>query len=383
MSSPVPRHARRTASHCHFNLGHEKPNLRTADQRWSILDLVRRCRSRLGLRDRDVTVLRGLLSLVPSLAGPGALVVFASNRVLIERCDGIDERTLRRRLERLKSCGLLERRSSPNGKRYQVRDESAVVRLTYGIDLSPLFAIREHLTALAEQCMRDEVRCKALRSMIRDILFHRATNMQTELTEHAYRSLRRSMSGDQLQKVFDQLNAELPPAMLQETSATTVLSASDSQNDRHIQRSNKEAYESEGADEEKDISLSTAHARAQPNVDGNDITVSECMAMAKNSAALASEPARDWADIVKLSTVLAPALGLERSDVDVARQTMGPLGCALAILGLVEAFEKIRNPRAYLRALTTRAREEGLDFVRMFRSLASSGASRASVSYAT
>jgi replication initiation protein RepC len=218
--------------------------------------------------------------------------------------------------------------------------------------------------------------------MIRDILFHRAANMQTELTEHAYRSLRRSMSADQLQKVFDQLSAELPPAMLQETSATTVLSASDSQNDRHIQRSNKEAYESEAADEENDISLSTAHARGQPNVDGNDITVSECMEMAKNSAALASEPARDWADIVKLSTVLAPALGLERSDVDLARQTMGPLGCALAILGLVEAFEKIRNPRAYLRALTTRAREEGLDFVRMFRSLASSGASRASVSYA-
>lgn len=383
MSSPVPRHARRTASHCHINLGHEKPNLRTADQRWSILDLVRRCRSRLGLRDRDVTVLRGLLSLVPSLAGPGALVVFASNRVLIERCDGIDERTLRRRLEHLKSCGLLERRSSPNGKRYQVRDESSDVRLTYGIDLSPLFAIREHLTALAEQCMRDEVRCKALRSMIRDILFHRAANMQTELTEHAYRSLRRSMSGDQLQKVFDQLSAELPPAMLQETSATTVLSASDSQNDRHIQRSNKEAYESEGADEEKDISLSTTDPRRPRNGDGNDITVYECMALAKNSAALASEPARDWADIVKLSTVLAPALGLEISDVDIARQTMGPLGCALAILGLVEAFEKIRNPRAYLRTLTTRAREEGLDFVRMFRSLASSGASRASVSYAT
>jgi replication initiation protein RepC len=260
-----------------------------------------------------------------------------------------------------------------------VRDDSADVRLTYGIDLSPLFAIREHLMALAEQCMRDEVRCKALRSMIRDILFHRAANMQTELTELAYRSLRRSLSGDQLQQLFDQLHAELPPAVLQEATATTVLTARDSQNDRHIQKSNKEAYESEDADEQKDAGLLTAHARSRPNGE-EDITVSECMAIAKNSAALASEPARDWADIVKLSTSLAPALGLERSDVDVARRAMGPLGCALAILGLVEAFENIRSPRAYLRALTTRAREEGLDFVRMFRSLASSGASHASVS---
>lgn len=382
MSSPVPRHARRTTSQRHSDRGCEKPNYGTADARWSLLDLVRRSRNRLGLRDRDITVLRGLLSLVPPSADPSALVVFASNRVLIERCDGIDERTLRRRLEHLKARGLIARRSSPNGKRYQVRDDCTDVRLTYGIDLSPLFAIRDHLEALAEQCLRDEIRCKALRSVIRDILYHHAANMQPELTERACRSLRRSLSSDQLEEIIDHLHAELPPAKLQDASVTTVLSASDSQNDRHIQKSYKENYESEDAEEEKGAEPLTADVTSQPGGEGNDITVRECMAMARNAATFTSEPARDWDDVVKLSAALAPALGLENSDVDVARRTMGPLGCALAILGLVESFDKIRNPRAYLRALTTRARENGLDFVRMFRSLTNSRVSGVSVRYA-
>jgi replication initiation protein RepC len=383
MSSPVPRHVRRTISHCLSDRGSEKRNNGTADTRWSLLDLVRRSRSRLGVRDRDIAVLRGLLSLVPSSAAPSELVVFASNRVLIERCDGIDERTLRRRLEHLIARGLITRRSSPNGKRYQVRDDYADVRLTYGIDLSPLFAIRDHLTALAEQCLRDEMRCKALRSVIRDILYHHAANIQPELTEQAYRSLRRSLSNDQLEEIVAYLHAELPPAKLQDASITTVLSASDSQNDRHIQRSNKENYESEDAEEATSAEPFVKGSTGQQSGPGNDITVRECMVMAKNAAAFTSEPPRDWNDVVRLSAVLAPAIGLEDSDVDIARRAMGPLGCALAILGMVESYEKIRNPRAYLRALTIRACGEGLNFVRMFRSLTSVRVAGLQVSYAS
>jgi replication initiation protein RepC len=93
MSSPVQRHVRRTNPSYQDDHGAVTP-IKTEDARWSLLDLVRRCRKPLGLRDRDVAVLRGLLSFVPQAADPSTLVVFASNRVLIERCDGIDERTL-------------------------------------------------------------------------------------------------------------------------------------------------------------------------------------------------------------------------------------------------------------------------------------------------
>ncbi|MDE3026899.1 MAG: hypothetical protein KGH84_00700 [Paracoccaceae bacterium] len=381
MSSPVPRHVRRTNTCYQKDPLAETPK-RADDARWSLLNLVRCSRKQLGLRDRDIAVLRGLLSLVPPSAAPDTLVVFASNRVLIERCDGIDERTLRRRLEHLKTCGFIARRSSPNGKRYQVRDDSADVKLTYGIDLSPLFAIRKHLTALAEQCLRNEIRTKALRSVIRDILYHHAACIQPELAEHASRSIRRSLSCDQLEEIVRQLQAELPTTNTQDTIVTTVLTVSDSQNDRHIQRSEKENYESEDAREKRSPENPAATSNNSEIEDSNDITVAECMALAKNAAGFAMAPAQDWNDVIRLSDTLAPAIGLEKHDIETARRTMGSLGSALAILGLVEAFEKVRRPRAYLHALTKRASEEGLDFVRMFRSLTKCGTTSSSVRYA-
>jgi replication initiation protein RepC len=381
MSSPVPRHVRRTNT-CYQKGPLAEAPKRADDARWSLLNLVRCSRKHLGLRDRDIAVLRGLLSLVPTSAAPDTLVVFASNRVLIERCDGIDERTLRRRLEHLKTSGFIARRSSPNGKRYQVRDDSADVRLTYGIDLSPLFAMRNHLTALAEQCLRNDIRIKALRSVIRDILYHHAAYMQPELAENARRSIRRSLSCDQLDEIVKQLQAEVPTTSTEDAVVTSVLTVSDSQNDRHIQSSEKENYESDAAREKRSPEVPTATTSNSGNEDSNDITVAECMALAKNAAAFAMAPAQDWNDVVRLSDTLAPAIGLEKHDIETARRTMGSLGSALAILGLVESFEKIRRPRAYLHALSKRASEEGFDFVRMFRSLTKCRATGSAVGYA-
>jgi replication initiation protein RepC len=368
MSSPVQRHVRRTNPSYQDDHGAVTP-IKTEDARWSLLDLVRRCRKPLGLRDRDVAVLRGLLSFVPQAADPSTLVVFASNRVLIERCDGIDERTLRRRLTHLTANGLLARKSSPNGKRYRVIDEHAEAKLTYGIDLRPLFAIRDHLTALAEECSREEIRCKALRSVIRDILYHQTAHIQPALHDLACRSLRRSLSSDQLADLIRELQQGLPQTSTGTSSVTDAVTVSDRQNDRHIQKSKKEDYESECPAEKAD---SERHHSEQATADverSSDITVSECMALAKNAASFASVTAKNWGDVVRLSDTLAPAVGLARTDVETARAAMGPLGSALAILGIVEAFDRIRRPRSYLQALTKRAANEGIDFVRMFRSL--------------
>jgi replication initiation protein RepC len=381
MSSPVPRHVRRTDTFYQKDPRAETPK-KAEDARWSLLDLVRRSRKHLGLRDRDIAVLRGLLSFVPPSAAPDTLVVFASNRVLIERCDGIDERTLRRRLEHIKTCGFIARRSSPNGKRYQVRDDCADVRLTYGIDLSPLFAIRDHLIALAEQCLRNEIRTKALRSVIRDILYHHAASLRPELAEHASRAMRRSLSCAQLEEIVNQLQLEVPTTDGQDTTLPAVLTVSDSQIDRHIQSSKEENYESERAPEETRPASLLASSGDSKRRDSKDITVAECMALARSAASFALKPAQDWNDVVRLSGQLAPALGLESSDIETARRTMGSLGSALAILGLVEAFEKIRRPRAYLHALTKRASEKGFDFVRMFRSLTKCETTGPSLRYA-
>jgi len=80
-----------------------------------------------------------------------------------------------------------------------------------------------------------------------------------------------------------------------------------------------------------------------------------------------------WEDLIALSDQLAPAIGLKKPLVHEAEKYLGRHGCALAVLGLVEAFNRIRSPQAYLNALVKRAIKESLDIVRMFRSLAKPG----------
>lgn len=376
MSLPVHRHEGRVLSVHQKKPRQQEAGPDEADPRWSLLALVRSCRDRLALRDRDVTVLRGLLSLVPATARPHERTVFASNRVLIERCDGIDERTLRRRLDNLGERGLLVRRSSPNGKRYQVRDDASDIRLTYGIDLSPLFAIRDHLQALAEQCRQDALHCKALKSVIRDLLFHGGHLLSPDLAESAHRALRRVLSRDDLQAIVEDLRGKTATNGLPSISETVILTASDSQNDRHIQKSNKEDLDSErGQASSVETNLPSAEPARKIRA-ADDMTAGECMDLAPNAAAFAGEPTKDWDGVVRLSTQLAPAIGLQNSDVEAARCSMGVLGCALAVIGLVESFGRIRNPRAYLHSLARRARIEGLDPVRMFRSLTTGASAR-------
>ncbi len=337
-ASPVPSHVRRPVS---------------ADLRWHLLDLVRQCRLRLALRDRDIAVLRGLLSLVPEAAAQGQRVVFASNRVLCERCDGIDERTLRRRLARLEDCGLMTRRSSPNGKRYQLRDAHEAAVLSYGLDLSPLFAALPRLEALAAECQTEALRQRALRALIRDWLYRNPFAGSAEIRDAARLSLRRALDADALQQILETLTA------IGTVPEPLPLSASDGQNDRHIQNSDKDSEDSKDA--EKPANAETMRQ--------SEMTPEECLDLVPSARSLAPGQLHGWADIVALSDALAPALGVSAAPLAEARRHLGPIGTALAVLGLVEAFGRIRNPEAYLVALTRRAKDYCVDAVRMFSSL--------------
>ena len=109
----------------------------------------------------------------------------------------------------------------------------------------------------------------------------------------------------------------------------------------------------------------------QPRYTGQaDISVAECLELASTAKAMAPTLPLCWNDLIALSTQLAPAIGLKRPLVHEAEKYLGRHGCALAVLGLVEAFDRVRNPEAYLSALVKRAIKDSLDVVRMFRSLA-------------
>ncbi|MGV8987245.1 MAG: plasmid replication protein RepC [Cypionkella sp.] len=358
----------------HSPAGASATRQNSPDPRWYALDLVRVARLRLNLRDRDIAVLRGLLSLLPTAAWGKQMVVFASNRVLAARCDGIEERTLRRRLGHLVNCGLIARKSSPNGKRYQVKDQDDARLVAYGIDLTPLWTILGHLEALAADCQREELRARALKSLIRDRLYHHPELGTLPLAETARRALRRNLTGEALQRMLDQIDqtiaasqpvlsecADAAPCPVDPAQITAELTGTDSQNVRHIQSSDKEDLESERPVE---VCVDLQPLRT------SDITVAECMEAATTSRTMSPTVPRTWPEVARLAKVLGPAIGLDRRLIETAEAKLGQYGSALAVLGLVEAFGRIRNPEAYLNALIKKAAGCGLDYVRMFLSLA-------------
>lgn len=338
-----------------------------SDLRWQILDLVRICRHHLALRDRDVAVLRGLLSLVPSTSSEW--IVHASNRTLIDRCDGIDERTLRRRLSHLETRGLIRRRMSPNGKRFQIRDETGAVQLSYGLDLEPLREMMPHLEALAEVCARESTRVAVARAWIRDVLFRAAGALPADLAEECRRSLRRKLPAIALEALQARLvearsaepDTEAEAPATGPITRTADLTATDGQNDRHIQRSYKE---------ESLNLMSSETARSLPEAPAaTDISLEECLERAPVTRSFAPTRPRNWGEVIELAALLGPAIGLGAAALRDAATHLTRHGAALAVIGLVEAHGRIRKPEAYLRTLIAVAQRGRLDLCRMFRSL--------------
>src|SRR4051794_8191401 len=98
-------------------------------EKWKVLRDISEAREHFGLHDRALAVLDALLSFLPSneLKDDIGLVVFPSNAQLSVRAHGIAGTTLRRQLAALVDAGLIQRRDSPNGKRYAHRNHDGDV----------------------------------------------------------------------------------------------------------------------------------------------------------------------------------------------------------------------------------------------------------------
>ncbi|MBU1314891.1 MAG: replication initiation protein RepC, partial [Alphaproteobacteria bacterium] len=122
-------------------------------EKWKVFRDACEARERLGLQDRALTVLDALLTFYPEseLNRDSGLVVFPSNAQLSVRAHGITGTTLRRHLAALVEAGLIQRKDSPNGKRYAHRDKGGDIEQAFGFDLSPLLARAAELAILAQE----------------------------------------------------------------------------------------------------------------------------------------------------------------------------------------------------------------------------------------
>jgi len=326
--------------------------------KWDALRELAVARSAFGLSDRDITVLQALVSFHPGnrLGGDGkAPVVFPSNQALCERLNGMPGSTLRRHLARLVDAGLLLRRDSPNGKRYCRGSGSE--RVAFGFDLSALVTRFAEIAAAAERARAERARLDELRHtlslMRRDLtelaLYGRSLApslpLWAEMTgaaEETQKLLRRKPVPDDLETAIAGIGALLTRARRHlDRLAAEEMSASPARNEQHIESSKKNP----------DKTPTPKPRKAERPASELAKVLETCTRLGQYHP----EPIRHWHDLIRAADRLRPMMGISESTWRTAKAEMGPDLAAASLAGILQRFEDIRSPGAYLAELARRA----------------------------
>ncbi len=309
--------------------------------KWSVLSDLTRAAEAFGVGHRTLSVLKALMTFLPGRAlstRRGPCVVFPANRTLSERLNGMPESTLRRHLAALVSAGLVSRRDSPNRKRY-ARRVGGEGGIAFGFDLSPLAQRQEEIEARALAARQAEEEHAVLRARLAELRAQILTcDPGNELAEPARKALRRKNNTAEL--------ADLVHSM--EDWLATETGAADSQNERHIQNTEK-----------KDSDLITAEeTQDHPTADDAPVKLHlhEVAEACPSFREYFPESPRNWAGLVEVSDRMAPMIGIERAVLHEAQGAMGRESAAVTVLCLLERISSIRNPGGYLRRLTQLAK---------------------------
>lgn len=372
----------RPISHAHLRVI-ERPEASVPARpvnKWELLRELSKAQAAFGVSERDLTVLQGLLSFFPddALGGNAEMVVFPSNKAICERLNGMPCSTMRRHLARLVEAGLLQRRDSPNGKRY-VRKHGED-RVAFGFDLSPLYCQSEEIARAAEAVREAEERVRRLREVVslmrRDLaaLAEFGDEMQPglgfwdQLRDKAAltaRALRRKLSIEDLAAYRADLEALLDQARnIIDGPETEEMNTNDAQSERHHHNSNKESIDFEPAFEKSGAAASV------PDVDTNEpvadvdeqdtrhlpkIPLHLVIAACPSLKTFYQGEIRHWHQLFDAACHVRPAMGISASAWEEAQRFMGPEQASIVVAAMLERFADIRSPGGYLRALTTKA----------------------------
>ena len=372
----------RPISHAHLRVI-ERPEASVPARpvnKWELLRELSKAQAAFGVSERDLTVLQGLLSFFPddALGGNAEMVVFPSNKAICERLNGMPCSTMRRHLARLVEAGLLQRRDSPNGKRY-VRKHGED-RVAFGFDLSPLYCQSEEIARAAEAVREAEERVRRLREVVslmrRDLaaLAEFGDEMQPglgfwdQLRDKAAltaRALRRKLSIEDLAAYRADLEALLDQARnIIDGPETEEMNTNDAHSERHHHNSNKESIDLEPALEK------SGAAAGVPDVDTNEpvadvdeqdtrhlpkIPLHLVIAACPSLKTFYQGEIRHWHQLFDAACHVRPAMGISASAWEEAQRFMGPEQASIVVAAMLERFADIRSPGGYLRALTAKA----------------------------
>lgn len=372
----------RPISHAHLRVI-ERPEASVPARpvnKWELLRELSKAQAAFGVSERDLTVLQGLLSFFPddALGGNAEMVVFPSNKAICERLNGMPCSTMRRHLARLVEAGLLQRRDSPNGKRY-VRKHGED-RVAFGFDLSPLYCQSEEIARAAVAVREAEERVRRLREVVslmrRDLAalaefgdeIQPGLGFWDQLRDKAAltaRALRRKLSIEDLAAYRADLEALLDQARnIIDGPETEEMNTNDAHSERHHHNSNKESIDLEPALEKSGAAAGVPDVDTDEpvaDVDEQDtrhlpkIPLHLVIAACPSLKTFYQGEIRHWHQLFDAACHVRPAMGISASAWEEAQRFMGPEQASIVVAAILERFEDIRSPGGYLRALTAKA----------------------------
>ncbi len=349
----------------------EIPDGKAADK-WQVYRDLCEGKSIIGVGDRSLAVLAGLLSFHPDdeLSEENGLIVFPSNKQLSLRSHGMANATLRRHLAALLECGIILRRDSPNGKRYARKGRGGELEDAFGFSLAPLLARAEEFHQAAERVRADNRALKLMRERItlqrRDIakLIDAAID---EGAPGAWQALwkRFRLVVDQLPRKasvvelepfaaeLDQIRDEVDIA-LKDFMNVTNSSANESQNEPQQSDSNPDShFEFEPAFEK---ARGSAEPRREPKEPPKTYHLGLVLKACPDIVDYAAAGIGNWRDLMATAAQVRGYLGVSPSAYEDACHVMGPETAAIVVACILQRAQHINSAGGYLRALTEKAR---------------------------
>ncbi|MGI2036171.1 plasmid replication protein RepC [Rhizobium panacihumi] len=370
----------------------------TVVEKWKVFRDVCEARELLGLQDRAIAVLNALLTFYPDnvLDQQQGLVVFPSNDQITLRAHGIAGTTLRRQLTALVEAGLLQRRDSPNGKRYAHRNRDGDIEKAFGFDLSPLLARACELAAMAQDVAAEKMRFRRAKEALticrRDVrkLISAAMDEGAAgnwmVVEETYVTiiarLKRKTSRVEVEAVLEEMEMLRDEVVniLENQLKTDETDGNASQNGYHIQNSKPESInESEPSSGKeqgvKSASLPQTPDQTQPRAGKlNERIKAFPLGMVLRACPQISDYGSaggicSWRDMMAAAVVARSALAISPSAYEDACATMGPENAAVAVAYILERSNFINSPGGYLRDLTKRSERGEFSLGSMLMSL--------------
>lgn len=353
-------------------------------EKWKVFRDVCEARERFDLQDRALAVLDALLTFYPDpqLRAEKGLVVFPSNAQLSVRAHGITESTLRRQIGALVDAGLIQRRDSPNGKRYAHRSRDGEIEQAYGFDLSPLLARATELELLAQDVAAERNRfrrakealtiCRRdVRKMITAAIEEGVPGNWLEI-ETTYIDILRRLphrpARTQVEAILGEMTTlrnEILNALEKQLNSKK-LKGNDSQNDGHIQNSKPEPINELEPSSRKEQGENWVQEQSAKSANRKPITekVAPNQSFPLGMVLRACPQIADygpaggishWRELMTAAVVVRSMLGVSPSAYEEACNAMGPENTAVAMACILERSNFINSAGGYLRDLSRRA----------------------------